>query len=138
LQLYAFSLNATNSDIIVEARSVALSIDNSTFQVGIPSIGAPIPLTGATQTPELAAYKSQKQRSVAKIALLAFARVSRAHIYSSGPLDGSSHNNHYNVFLVSWTNTDIPEKTAEKRWNIIRLGFHNMIRRTSPPQTLQR
>jgi len=93
--------NATNSDIIVEARSGALSIDNSTFLLGIPSIGAPIPFSGGIQTPELAAYKSQKQRSVAKIALLAFARESRAHIYSSGPLDGSSYNNHYNVFFVS-------------------------------------
>jgi hypothetical protein len=107
--------NATNSDIIVEARSGALSIDNSTFLVGIPSIGAPIPFSGGIQTPELAAYKSQKQRSVAKIALLAFARESRAHIYSSGPLDGSSHNNHYNVFFVSWINTDIPEKNSRKK-----------------------
>src|SRR5271155_4705962 len=65
--------SATNSDIIVEVRSGALSIDNSSFLIGIPSIGAPIPLTGAIQTPELAFYKSQKQHSVAKIALLAFA-----------------------------------------------------------------
>ena len=107
--------NATNSDIIVEARSGALSIDNSTFLLGIPSIGAPIPFSGGIQTPELAAYKSQKQRSVAKIALLAFARESRAHIYSSGPLDGSSYNNHYNVFFVSWINTDIPEKNSRKK-----------------------
>ena len=115
--------NATNSDIIVEARSGALSIDNSTFLVGIPSIGAPIPLTGAIQTPELAAYKSQKQRSVAKIALLAIARDSRAHIYSSGPLDGSSHNNHYNVFFVSWINTDIPEKNSRKKAELYRTWF---------------
>ena len=107
--------NATNSDIIVEARSGALSIDNSTFLVGIPSIGAPIPFSGGIQTPELAAYKSQKQRSVAKIALLAYPRESRTHVYSSGPLDGSSHNNHYNFFFVSWIVTDIPEKKSQKK-----------------------
>jgi hypothetical protein len=107
--------NVTNSDIIVEARSGALSIDNATFLVGIPSIGAPIPFSGGIQTPELAAYKSQKQRSVAKIALLAYAKESRTHFYSSGPLDGSSHNNHYNFFFVSWIVTDIPEKKSQKK-----------------------
>jgi hypothetical protein len=106
---------ATNSDIIVEARSGALSIDNSSFLIGIPSIGAPVPLTGAIQTPELAFYKSQKQRSFAKIALLAFARQSRMHIYSSGPLAGKSYDNHYKFFFVSWVSTDIPEKHTKKK-----------------------
>jgi hypothetical protein len=105
----------TNSDIIVEARSGALSIDNTSFLIGIPSFGAPIPLTGAIQTPELAFYKSQKQHSVAKIALLAFARQSRMHIYSSGPLDGTSYDNHYKLLFVSWVYTDIPEKHGKKK-----------------------
>ena len=107
--------SATNSDIIVEARSGALSIDSSSFLIGIPSIGAPIPLTGAIQTPELAFYKSQKQRSVAKIALLAFAKQSRMHVYSSGPLDGTSYDNHYKLLFVSWGTTDIPEKHTKKK-----------------------
>jgi hypothetical protein len=107
--------NATNSDIIMEARSGALSIDNSSFLIGIPSMGAPIPLTGAIQTPELAFYKSQKQHSVAKIALLAFARQSRAHVYSSGPLDGKSYDNHYKLLFVSWIFTDVPEKQTSKK-----------------------
>jgi hypothetical protein len=129
--------NATNSDIIVEARSGALSIDNSTFLVGIPSIGAPIPFSGGIQTPELAAYKSQKQRSVSKIGLLAFAMESRAHVYSSGPLDGSSHNNHYNFFFVSWISTDIPEKKSPKKAEHYQTWFPQFDPMNLPPTNTQ-
>ena len=107
--------NVTNSDIVMEARSGALSTDNSSYLLGIPNIGVPIPLAGAVQTPELAFYKSEKQTSTAKIALLAFARQSRMHVYSSGPLDGKSYNNHYKLLFVTWVFTDIPEKHGKKR-----------------------
>ncbi len=106
--------NMTNSDIVMEARSGALSTDNSTFLFGIPNFGVPIPLAGVVQTPELAFYKSEKQSSTAKIALLAFTRESRLHVYSSGPLDGKSYNNHYKLLFVSWGFTDIPEKHGRK------------------------
>ena len=107
--------NLTNGDIIMEARSGALSTDNSTYLLGIPNIGVPIPLAGAVQTPELAFYKSEKQTSTAKIALLAFVRQSRSHVYSSGPLDGKSHENHYKLLFASWISTDIPEKQKNKK-----------------------
>ncbi len=104
----------TNCDIVIEARSGAFSIDNSTFLLGIPNIGVPIPLAGTIQTPELAFYKSEKQSSIAKIALLAYARESRAHIYSSGPMDGKSYDNHYRILFVPWIRTDVPEKQGKK------------------------
>ena len=107
--------NVTNSDIVMEARSGALSTDNSTYLFGIPNIGVPIPLAGVVQTPELAIYKSEKQSSTAKIVLLAFTRESRLHVYSSGPLDGKSYNNHYKIIFVSWGITDIPEKHGRKK-----------------------
>jgi hypothetical protein len=107
--------NVTNSDIVVEARSGALSTDNSSFLFGIPNIGVPIPLSGVVQTPELAFYKSEKQSSTAKVALLAFTRESRLHVYSSGPLDGKSYNSHYKLLFVSWGFTDIPEKHGNKK-----------------------
>jgi hypothetical protein len=105
----------TNSDIVIEARSGALSTDNSSYLLGIPNIGVPIPLSGTIQTPELAFYKSETQSSTAKIALLAYAKESRAHIYSSGPLDGKSHNNHFKLLFISWVSTDIPEKYSRKK-----------------------
>ena len=107
--------NMTNSDIVMEARSGALSTDNSIYLFGIPNIGVPIPLAGAVQIPELAFYKSEKQTSTAKIALLAFTRESRLHVYSSGPLDGKSYNNHYKLLFISWGFTDIPEKHNGKK-----------------------
>lgn len=107
--------SATNGDIIVEARSGALSTDDSETLFGIPSMGVPIPLAGAVQIPELAFYKSQKQDSTAKIALLAFAKDSRAHVYSSGPLDGKSYDKHYKLLFVSWIRTSIPEKQKSRQ-----------------------
>jgi hypothetical protein len=105
----------TNSDVILEARSGALAIDESDTLFGIPSIGVPLPLTGVVQTPEIAFYKSQRQRSYAKFAVLAYNRESVAHIYSSGPLNGKSFDKRSRIFFVSWHRTDVPEKqlTAE-------------------------
>src|ERR1700722_7217803 len=101
--------NATNSDIIIEARSGALATDNSESLFGIPSLGVPVPLAGTLQIPEVAFYKADKQRSTAKIALLAFAKESREHIYSSGPLDGKSYDKNYRFLFLAWIHTDIPE-----------------------------
>lgn len=101
--------NVTNSDIIIEARSGALSIDSSDSFFGISSMAVPVPLAGPLQTPEVAFYKAHRQKSIAKIALLAFARESRAHVYSSGPLDGKSYDKHKRLFFVSWIRTDVPE-----------------------------
>jgi hypothetical protein len=111
--------SATNCDIVIEARSGALAIDGSETMFGVPSITLPVPFAGPMQTPEVAFYKSERQRSVAKIALLAFARDSRKHVYSSGPLDGKSYDKHSRVLFIQWTRTDVPEKhtspqTAQK------------------------
>jgi hypothetical protein len=107
--------NASNTDIIVEARSGALAIDSSETLFGIPALAAPVPLTGSLQMPELAFYKSERQRSTAKIALLAFAKGSREHIYSSGPLDGKSYDKRYRFLFVAWLRTDIPEKETNAK-----------------------
>ena len=103
--------NVTNSDIIVEARSGGLSIDSSESLVGVPASGIPIPLAGVVSIPELAIYKSSRQHSIAKLALLAYATGSREHIYSSGAMVGKSYNKYYKILgLIQWTTTDIPEK----------------------------
>jgi hypothetical protein len=105
----------TNSDIVIEARSGALSIDSSDTLFGIPNMGLPVPLAGTLQIPELAFYKSDRQRSTAKIALLAFAKQSGAHVYSSGSLDGKSYDKHYKILFVSWIRTDVPEKQKSRK-----------------------
>jgi hypothetical protein len=102
--------NATNCDVIVEARSGALAIDESESIFGLPSFTIPVPLAGSLQTPEIAFYKAERQRSVAKFALIAFVRQSRAHIYSSGPLDGKSYDKDSRFLFISWHHTDVPEQ----------------------------
>lgn len=106
---------ATNSDIVVEARSGGLSIDASQSLVGFPNTGVPIPLSGSLQIPELALYKSSRQHSIAKLALLAYATKTREHVFSSGPMLGKSYNKYYKFLgLIQWTTTDIPEKKKKK------------------------
>jgi hypothetical protein len=108
--------NLTNSDIVIEARSGAFSIDSADSLFGLPAAAVPVPLAGSLSIPEVAFYGSHDQHSFAKIALLAYARQSRAHVYSSGPLDGQSFDRHSHFLFVSWVRTDVPEKqTSEKK-----------------------
>ena len=108
--------NPTNSDMVIEARSGAFSIDSSDSLFGLPSVTVPVPLAGSLQIPEVAFYGSHGQHSFAKIALFAYARQSRAHVYSSGPLAGQSYDRHSHFLFISWVRTDVPEKqTSEKK-----------------------
>jgi hypothetical protein len=104
------------SEVIVEPRSAALSIDGTSSVLGIPATAAPVPLTGAVNLPELAIYKSEKQYSIAKLALFAYERESRQHVMSSGPLVGLA-NIKYFKFLgyISYTKTTIPERKNPKK-----------------------
>ncbi|MGH7940305.1 MAG: DUF6655 family protein [Limisphaerales bacterium] len=104
-----------SADIIVEARSGAYSVDTNYSFFGIPSIPLPIPGTAEEPvTPQLAFYQKESQVSYAKFALLAFDNKNRAHIYSSGALDGKAYNNYTAILFISWWATDIPERTKSK------------------------
>jgi hypothetical protein len=105
--------DAKDADIIIEARAGALSTDSADTLIGIPNTGLPIPLAGTVSIPDVAFYKAEKQSAFAKIALLAYANQSRAHIFSSGPLAGKSYNKYHKVLFVSWVFTDIPEKQTK-------------------------
>ncbi|HTV41475.1 MAG TPA: DUF6655 family protein [Candidatus Sulfotelmatobacter sp.] len=104
-----------SADIIVEARAGAYSIDTNSEFFGIPSIALPIPGTAEMPvTPTLPFFQEQAEVSYAKFALLAYANKTRAHIYSSGPLDGQTYNKYKAVLIVSWWTTDIPEKARPR------------------------
>ena len=109
------AVDAGSSDMIVEARSGAYSIDYNSSLIGIPTLGVPIPLAGTVSIPELAFYKSSQQHTIAKFALLAYDTKSRAHFYSSGPMVGKSYNNFHKILGFLWTGTDIPEKKKPKK-----------------------
>ena len=107
---------AAASDIIVEARSGALSTDGGITLFGLPAMGAPIPLAGSVQIPEIAFYKSEKDHSTAKIALLAYATRSGEHVYSSGSLVGHAYENYYHCLgLIFLDYTDLPEKQKDEK-----------------------
>jgi len=106
----------TNCDIIIEARSGALSIDASETLIGIPNMGVPVPLSGALQIPEFALYKSQSQYSTAKIVLLAYDAHSRVHVFSSGSMVGRAYHKYYKFLgIISFTSTNLPEKKRQKK-----------------------
>ena len=104
------------ADIVIEPRAGALSIDASSTVLGIPgSTAAPIPLAGAIQLPEIALYKSEKQYSIAKIALLAYERESGKHVASSGPLVGRANIKYYKFLgYIGYTKTTVPERKRQK------------------------
>jgi hypothetical protein len=107
---------ATNSDYVIEARSGALSIDYTQTLLGMPSSGLPIPLAGTLSIPEIDLFKIQRQLSIAKLALLAYARTGGEHYYSSGPMVGKSYFDYYKLLgFISWGQSDIPEKHKSHR-----------------------
>ncbi len=102
---------ADTADIIVEARSGALSIDSGTSLVGFPEMPVPIPLSGTVVSPEVPFYKADRQFGVARIALLAYDAKDRQHFLSTGSQAGYSHHHYYRIFgFIKWTSSSLPEK----------------------------
>jgi hypothetical protein len=103
------------ADIILEPRSGGLSIDTSTSLLGIPTTQAPVPLAGVVQLPSIYLYRSDKDFSVAKFALLAYTNKTGGHFYSSGPLVGKAYEKNFSLIgMVSWVLTDVPEEKSRK------------------------
>lgn len=99
------------ADLVLEPRSGALSIDASSSLVGMPASAAPIPIAGSVNLPEVALYKSEKQFSIAKIALLAYERDSHKHVASTGPKIGRANIKYYKFLgLIGYTKTSVPER----------------------------
>jgi len=100
-----------DADLIVEARSGALSIDSGESLVGFPEMPVPIPFSGTFRSPEVPFYKADRQYSVAKLALFAYDAKTRKHVFSTGTLIGNSHHHYYKLLgLINWTSTELPEK----------------------------
>lgn len=105
-----------DSEIVVEPRSGALSIDASSSLIGIPESSAPLPLAGSVQIPEMALYKSEKHFSIAKLAILAYDQSSREHILSTGPLIGRANIKYYKLLgFIKYNKTTVPEKKRQKK-----------------------
>ncbi|HUC62451.1 MAG TPA: DUF6655 family protein [Alphaproteobacteria bacterium] len=101
-----------DAEAVVEARAGALSIDDTTTLYGIPSFNIPIPLSGTGLTfPEIALFKKDQRRGVAKFALTGYGAKNGAFESAAGPVYGYSYRTHYVVLLfVSWTKSDLIPK----------------------------
>lgn len=108
--------NYNDADYVLEPRSGALSIDASNSILGIPSTPAPIPFAGTVTLPEIAIYKSEKQYSIAKLAILVYERDTKQHVASSGPLVGRANIKYYKFLgLIAYTKTSVPERAQKKK-----------------------
>ncbi len=99
------------ADAILEIRSGALSTDDHTFIVGIPSFQIPIPFAGELTFPELALFKKGTEKGVAKFAAVGYDAKTGALIHSSDAKYGFSTQTEWVVLLlVSWKNDDFRPK----------------------------
>jgi len=97
-----------SADVVVEIRSGAQSIDQTSTLVGIPSFDIPIPLTGAFKFPEIALFKKAQQIGTAKIAATGYEQKSGAYEFSVKPDEGLSHRTKWTVLIfISWETDDL-------------------------------
>lgn len=109
-----------NAEVIVEARSGALSVDEFQTLLGIPSSSVPIPLAGDLDTPEVAMYKRAERRGVAKIALNAYRREDGSLVGTTGNQFGFSTKKEWTVFFFfSWGRSDLIPKGVSPSTNTI-------------------
>lgn len=96
------------ADVVVELRSGAASIDESSFLIGIPSFNVPIPLTGAFTFPEIALYKKAQQIGTSKVAMTAYEQKDGTYKFTVGPDLGLSNKTQWTLLLfISWGRNDI-------------------------------
>jgi hypothetical protein len=113
-----------DAELVIEPRSGALSIDSTSSIIGLPSTPTPIPFAGAVQIPEIALFKSEKQFSIAKLALLAYERDSGRHVASSGSLIGRANIRYYKFLgFISFNKTTIPERKKQTKEQKERQGY---------------
>jgi hypothetical protein len=113
-----------DAELVIEPRSGALSIDSTSSIIGLPSTPTPIPFAGAVQIPEIALYKSEKQFSIAKIALLAYERSSGKHVASSGSLIGRANIKYFKFLgFITFNKTTVPERKKQTKEQKERQGY---------------
>lgn len=105
------------ADYVVELRAGALSIDQEATLVGLPRTDIPIPLAGPLGLPELALFKKEERRGVAKIAAVAYGAEDGRLADATAPQYGFSRETHWVVLLFfSWTTGDYGPPEARGPW----------------------
>lgn len=101
--------------VVIEVRAGALALDQSDTLVGIPEMSIPIPLAGALTVPEIALFKRELERGIAKFAMVAYDGKTGELVASSGPVFGFSHRRKWVVLLfISWSSDDVLPTDADR------------------------
>jgi len=82
--------DAEAAEIIVEARSPGVGIDDAKTTIGIPAIPLPVPGVGILQTPSLPVFKYDRQTGRAGFSLTGIETATGKHVFSIGPVMGSA------------------------------------------------
>ncbi len=94
--------------IVLEPRSAALSLDEKTSLIGIPSMQ--VPLTGGLVMPELALYKKTKQMALGSLAVHGYDPNHELPPVTLGPAIGRAYYSRWwFLFSLSFRTTDIAE-----------------------------
>jgi hypothetical protein len=99
--------------MVAEIRSGALSLDQSSTLLGIPEFNIPLPFVASGFTfPEIALYKAEEQKGIAKFALTGYDARTGALEAASEPLYGFSHKIKRTLLIfLSWTENDaVPDE----------------------------
>jgi hypothetical protein len=122
------------ADIIVEPRSGALSIDESTAIVGIPQFDIPIPAAGNLTFPEIALFKKEEKQGIAKFAAIGYDAKTGQLVAASDPDYGFSHKTQWVVALfISWNTNDLIPEEAEVPADRYFFGEHLPIGKQDSP-----
>ncbi|HEY1720944.1 MAG TPA: DUF6655 family protein [Magnetospirillaceae bacterium] len=97
-----------DADMVVETRSGAQSLDDSSFLIGVPQTPLPIPLAGTLTIPEIALFKRERRQGVAKAALTIYNAKTGEYRSATGAQYGYSRETDWTVLLlISWSNDDV-------------------------------
>lgn len=109
------------AEAVVEFRSGALSIDETKTLFGTPSFQVPLPFTASPSIPEIALFKKDEQRGIAKFAITAYDADDGSYLASTSPTFGFSHRTRWTVLIfINWISSDlIPPAKREERDGLI-------------------
>jgi hypothetical protein len=100
-----------DADIIVEIALGALSIDQTSSILGLPQFDLPIPTAGDLAFPEIALFKKEEHKGIAKFSAFGYDAKTGALVASGEPDIGTSHKTQWVVaFFISWNTNNITPK----------------------------
>ncbi|HEX2113077.1 MAG TPA: DUF6655 family protein [Alphaproteobacteria bacterium] len=105
------------SDLVLEPRVGAISIDRGELLIGTPRFGIPVPLAGDIMFPQLALYKSDTQQGVIKVAATSYDSKTGKLVQDLSPVYGFSHKSEWIILLlIAWSGNDLMPEPEKETW----------------------